>query len=374
MQPARDATIDIAKALAIILIVLGHVWRALEPAGLVEDPLLTQVDSVLYMSHLAVFAFLAGLFVASGMRRDGAWRYAAARSVTFLWLYTLWSTLQLGMKIALGSKVNDPVHPAELLRIWEPKEQFWFFGWITVMMLLAAAAKPWRSPRAAVLTLSLAGLGSAVVWGLNWRVLGGEGLALSVFFFLGVVLTGKRLLGWVQRARVGQAVLLVLLAGTVWLVLGATLLATPPTAYGGSRTVASIALGVLASGAGVLAIVAVALLLARMGSRTRWLARIGELSLVIFVAHVFFTASARIALSLLGVDALVAHVVLPTLCGVIGPLLVYAAAQRLGQEWLFEAPAWLRHRLGSAPRASSSAAPAAAPGAGAPRTRQDPSR
>lgn len=378
MQPARDATIDIAKALAIILIVLGHVWRALEPAGLVEDPLLTRVDSVLYMSHLAVFAFLAGLFVASGMRRDGAWRYAAARSVTFLWLYTLWSTLQLGMKIALGSAVNDPVHPAELLRIWEPKEQFWFFGWITLMMLLAAAAKPWRSPRAAVLTLSLAGLGSAVVWGLNWRVLGGEGLALSVFFFLGVVLTGRRLLGWVQRARVGQAVLLVLLAGTVWLFLGSTLLATPPTAYGGSRTVPSIALGVLASGAGVLTIVAVALLLARMGSRTRWLARIGELSLVIFVAHVFFTASARIALSLLGVDALVAHVVLPTLCGVIGPLLVYAAAQRLGQEWLFEAPAWLRHRLRSAPKASSSAAPAAAsaaaPAAGAPRTRQDPSR
>lgn len=365
MLPARDATIDIAKALAIILIVLGHVWRALEPAGLVQDPLLTQVDSVIYMSHLSVFAFLAGLFVASGMRRDGAWRYAWTRSVTFLWLYMLWSTLQLLMKIAVGSAVNDPVHPVELLRIWEPKEQFWFFGWITLMMLLAAAARPWRGHRATAATLVLAALGSAAVWGLNWSVLGGEGLALSVFFFLGVVLTGKRLLRWVQRVSVGAAAVIMVAAGTVWVFLGATLLATAPTAYGGSRTVFSVGLGFIASTAGVIAILAVALLMARRGHRTRWVARIGELSLVIFVAHIFFTASTRILLSMLGVEALTPHVVLPTLCGVLGPLVVYAVAQRLGQAWLFEAPGWLRRLTGTGSEASKSVAP---------RTLPDPSR
>nr|WP_274617541.1 acyltransferase [Nesterenkonia sp. AY15] len=366
VQPARDATIDIAKALAIILIVLGHVWRALEPAELVEDPLLTQVDSVIYMSHLSVFAFLAGLFVASGMRRDGAWHYARARSVTFLWLYMLWSTLQLLLKIGMGSAVNDPVHPVELLMIWEPKEQFWFFGWITVMMLLAAVAKPWRSQRAAVVTLGLAALGSAVVWGLNWRILGGEGLALTVFFFLGVVLTGKRLLSWVQRFGVGWAGGVVIGAGAVWVVLGYTLLATPPTAYGDIRTAPSVALGFIGSSAGVLAILAVALLLARMGHRARWLARIGELSLVIFVAHIFFTASTRIVLGMLGVEALAVHVALPTLGGVIGPLMIYAVAQRLGQDWLFEAPEWLRQLTGAVPSRSAGAARSEAGRPGAP--------
>lgn len=390
LQPARDATIDIAKALAIFLIVLGHVWRAFEPAGLVEDPLLTQVDSIIYMSHLSVFAFLAGLFVASGMRRDGAWLYARARTVTFLWLYTLWSTLQLVMKIGVGSVVNDPVHPVELLRIWEPREQFWFFGWITLMMLLAAAAKPWRSPRAAVVTLSLAALGSAAVWGLNWRILGGEGLALTVFFFLGVVLTGKRLLNEVRRVAVGWAGFIVVTAGSVTVVLGHTLLATPPTAYGGTRTASSVALGFVASASGVLAILAVALLLARMGTRTRWLARIGELSLVIFVAHIFFTASARILLTMLGVESVAAHLVLPTLGGVIGPLVIYAVAQRLGQDWLFEAPGWLRRLTGVEPAVEPGPAgavsnlrpgaePLVTPGPGAappevPRTRQGPSR
>lgn len=366
VPPARDATIDIAKALAIILIVLGHVWRAFEPAGLVQDPLLTEVDSVIYMSHLSVFAFLAGLFVASGMRRDGEWHYARSRSVTFLWLYFLWSTLQLLMKIGAGSAVNDPVDPVELLIIWEPKEQFWFFGWITVMMLLAAAAKPWRSQGAAVLTLSVAALGSAAVWGLNWRILGGEGLALTIFFFLGVVLTGRRLLRWVQRVHVGWAGVVVIGAGAVWVVLGYTLLATPPTAYGDIRTPASVGLGFIASTAGVLAILAVALLLARMGTRARWLARIGELSLVIFVAHVFFTASTRILLSMLGVEALTPHVVLPTLCGVIGPLVIYAVSQRLGQDWLFEAPEWLRQLTGAAPSRGAGAARSTADASAAP--------
>lgn len=340
--PVRESTIDIAKALAIILIVLGHVWRALEPAGLVEEPLLTQVDSVIYMSHLSVFAFLAGLFVAGGMRRDGPWRYARARTVMFLWLYTLWSTLQLLMKIGVGSAVNDPVQPVELLRIWEPKEQFWFFGWLALMMLLAAAAKPWRSRRAAGLTLGLTAAGSVAVWGLNWNILGGEGLGLTVFFFVGVVLTGRRLLHWVKQIRASWAILSLLVAGGVWLSLGATLLATPPTAYGEIRTVSSVGLGLIASSAGVIFILAVSLLLARTGSGVQWLARIGERSLVIFVAHVFFTASTRIGLSMVGIESVWIHVVVSTAAGVIGPLLVYAAAQRLGQHWVFEAPGWLQ--------------------------------
>lgn len=340
--PARDATLDIAKALAIILIVVGHVWRALEPAGLVQDPLLTQVDGVIYMAHLSVFAFTAGLFVAGGMRRDGPWHYARARTVTFLWLYTLWSTLQLLMKIAVGSVVNDPVSPVELLRIWEPKEQFWFFGWLTLMMLLAAAARPWISRRAAAVTLGAAAVGSLAVWGLNWNVLGGEGLALTVFFFAGVVLTGRRLLGWMQGLRVVPVLLVLVVGGAVWVVLGATLLGTPPTAYGSLRTVSSVALGVVGSSAGVVAVLAVSWLLARRSAGMRWLAWIGERSLVVFVAHVFFTASTRIALSAVGVDSLGVHVVVPTLAGVVGPLVLYVVALRLRQDWVFEAPRWLR--------------------------------
>ncbi|MFD5823223.1 acyltransferase family protein [Nesterenkonia xinjiangensis] len=345
--PVRDATLDIAKALAIILIVVGHVWRALEPAGLVQDPLLTRVDSVIYMSHLSVFAFVAGLFVAGGMRRDGPWYYARARTVTFLWLYTLWSTLQLLMKIAVGSAVNDPVSPVELLRIWEPKEQFWFFGWLVLMMLLTAATRPWRSRRAAAATWGLAGAGSLAVWGLNWNILGGEGLALTIFFFSGVVLTGRRLLGWMKGILVSHAVVVLLVAGAVWVVLGATLLGTPPTAYGNIRSVSSVTLGALGSLAGVVSILALSLLLARTGSTMQWLARIGQRSLVIFVAHVFFTAGTRIALSTMGIDALWIHVVGPTVIGVIGPLLIYAVAQRLRQDWVFEAPRWLRHLTGA---------------------------
>ncbi|WP_394254386.1 heparan-alpha-glucosaminide N-acetyltransferase domain-containing protein [Pseudoclavibacter helvolus] len=61
---SRDSSIDIAKGFAIVAIVFGHVWLGLEAAGLIQDlHTFNVVYDTVYMSHLSVFAFTAGLFV-----------------------------------------------------------------------------------------------------------------------------------------------------------------------------------------------------------------------------------------------------------------------------------------------------------------------
>jgi fucose 4-O-acetylase-like acetyltransferase len=61
----RDPTVDIAKGIAIIAIVLGQVLRGLSSAGILDAKTVQYqlVDRSLYMFHLSVFALLAGLFV-----------------------------------------------------------------------------------------------------------------------------------------------------------------------------------------------------------------------------------------------------------------------------------------------------------------------
>lgn len=156
----RDASLDIAKGIAIVAIVFGHVWRGLATIGLLDEhgALFIGVDTSVYMFHLSVFALVAGLFVQRGMRRDGPGRYAAIRDLGFLWVYLIWTLIIGASKLALSGTVNSQVSVGRILEIWRPLDQLWFFGWIAIMMLFVAVAQPWRStPRAVIVVLISAG-------------------------------------------------------------------------------------------------------------------------------------------------------------------------------------------------------------------------
>lgn len=86
----RDTTVDIARGLAIVLIVYGHVLVGLVLPGLVapDDPLRDTLP-VIYLFHLVVFAFTAGLFLAKGVDRRGVRPYLRTRLATLGWLYLL---------------------------------------------------------------------------------------------------------------------------------------------------------------------------------------------------------------------------------------------------------------------------------------------
>lgn len=143
-------------------------------------------------------------------------------------------------------------------------------------------------------------------------------------------------------------------AAAVMLALAWPALATPPTQDGGSRTALSVVLGIVASVAGVVAILALSGALAKVGPAASWLAFCGRRSMDIFVAHVIFLAGARVVLTRIGIDSIPAHVIVGTAAGVVGALLLGAIARRIRCGWLFDAPAWLTARLTAADRTAGS--------------------
>jgi peptidoglycan/LPS O-acetylase OafA/YrhL len=62
----------------------------------------------------------------------------------------------------------------------------------------------------------------------------------------------------------------------------------------------------------------------------RAVAFLGTISLAIYVMHTMFSAAVRIGLIVFGIDNLAVHFVLGVVAGVLGPLLVYVVARRLG--------------------------------------------
>jgi len=338
----RNSTLDIAKGIAIIAIVFGHVWRGLHSAGLLsgDEALYASLDRTIYMFHLTVFAFVAGLFLQRGMQRDGARKYAERRVLSFLWLYVLWTLISGVVKLATDSLVNSPTEVTTILQLWIPTAQYWFFGWITVMIIGVALLRPWQSTVRWYSTIAIsAALGVATWGGLGGSVFGTQGLALTPYLALGVLLGSKRTLKLLEASRV--PLVFVLTASIAIMVLLAwNELATPPTTspLGESRTVVSVLLGIGASTMGLVGVLTLSKLLSGVPAVDKCLAYCGARSMEIFVAHTIFQAGSRIILSQLGVDSIIVHGLIGTTAGVVFPLLLAWLAYRFRVNWVFHTP------------------------------------
>lgn len=345
MTPAaapRDFTLDVAKGLAIISVVFVHVWRGAEAAGLIADQVLfSAVDTAFCLWVLTLFAFVAGLFIERGMRRDGAGVYTRRRVGEFVWLYVVWSLLNNLSNLVGSQLANTPVTLEQSLSLWSPRAQMWYLGWMSVMLIGTAVARPWQSRRRMVLTLAVVTALSALCWGLNGPVLGTLGLGISIAFFVGVVVRSDRALALLNGVSLPVHLIVGLLALTVAFTVTALVPVTPPTHGGESRNALTVALALVVSALSSVAALQLCRLVAHTPLR-RPLAYLGRASMVVFLGHLLFTPTARIVLMHLGVTDLATQVVAGTVAGVGGPVLMSIAASRLGMPWLFAAPSFRR--------------------------------
>lgn len=331
----RDRSIDLAKGIAIIAIVLGHVLRGAAGADIVDGSgeFFDELDTALYAVHLPIFAFLSGIFVGRGVERSGRSAYLRSRLTLFAYLYVVWTVLQGAVKLATGSLANSPVTVRGLVEsLWLPDTQMWFLPFLAMVTLAAAVVAPWRDSTRAALSTVAAVVVSVAAWGVHGAVIGSQGLGLVAFFWTGVVLGPAGVAALRPRSTLSLAV-----GGSVFVTV--LVLSDPVTATSSHepRTAATVALGVVASVAGTVAILCLCQLLDPIRG-VGWLAFLGRRSLEIFLAHIIFTAATRIALEQAGVLSVAPHLVLGTLMGVAGPLALWWLGARVGVPWLFSAP------------------------------------
>ncbi|MCV7596030.1 hypothetical protein M3B39_011690, partial [Micrococcus luteus] len=140
---------------------------------------------------------------------------------------------------------------AEILAIWIPQEQYWFFGWIALMMILSALVQPWQSTGRAASSLMFVALGSLIMWGIGGAVLGTQGLGLAAFYWIALIVRGDRLLRMLQGITLPLATGVAVLSTCVMLAFAVFTGATTPTEGADGRSVGNVLLGVLASTSGV---------------------------------------------------------------------------------------------------------------------------
>lgn len=340
MSSDRDETIDVARAIAIVAIVLGHTLRGMAAAGLIDEhgAGFVTADRTLYLFHLSVFTLLAGVFVSRGADRDGVRGYVLRRDAQFLYLYLVWGLLQGLVKVATSSLVNVPKSMLDVFKIWVPEGQLWFLPFLVVLTTLVVPWTPWRSRPVAV-AVGVAGVAVSVAWwGLPGPWTAVKGFGLTAFFVAGTLVGADRFLRLTSSVSPTSAVVTLVGAFGIFATLIAAYAPTPPTTMGQARTPTSVALGIAASIAGTVAVLALSRLLALTGAAARALAFIGARSLEIFLAHIVFAAGTRIVLVRMGLHANPLVLMACVTAGVAGPLLLVRLARPLRLVWLFHAP------------------------------------
>lgn len=342
----RIGWVDNARGLGIVLVVAGHAL-----GGLIDSPLglgagaglFRQAFFAIYAFHMPLFFLLSGLLVAARVQRDAA-RFARSLGTGIAWPYFLWSTVQFSVIWALGSLVNRPAGtwlPTVLSLPWSTVSQFWFLYALFWMHLIALAMLPhggWRGAgRAGLVMLGIAFklavacvampvtvklVANNLVWYALGVWLGAAGMERLVAArsiaarAVALPLLAMAAVGWALHAGMAQDGTNFLVASSPQLANLAWRLPVVPAALCG--TVAMIALA--------------SLLAARGGV----LARLGQLTMPIFVLHVMFIAGTRIALVRTGLlTQPVALLAVLVIAGLAGPLLAERMLRPLGlQRWL----------------------------------------
>ena len=136
----RDLGLDVAKGIAIACVVIGHVIRGFQSAGLLEYNLFLQVlDNFMYGFHVQLF-FMISIYIA--YPKANSFLFQINRNSFLYYAYILWSLLSWVFGYAAGSAVNHRPELSQLYAIpYVPYAHFWFLLVLIITFIIAGVLR-----------------------------------------------------------------------------------------------------------------------------------------------------------------------------------------------------------------------------------------
>jgi fucose 4-O-acetylase-like acetyltransferase len=325
-QPERQAWVDTARGIGIILVVYGHALRGHVTSGAFDPVWHADVqDDVIYAFHMPLFFFLAGLFAQRSLAK-GAGHFLRDKALTLVYPYFLWSVVSIALGLAAANMVNTAIDAAAIADLWRtPVYQYWFlYALLICQIIMLVTLADWR-------ITALLCLLSAIFGGVSGLGIVTVAFAFYYCFGLGILVA--------PRATQLQATPAVL--GGWALALLSLLVAT----YFVDEALPIRLIIVARAVFGSAAVIALAMLVAPYA---RWLTVLGMASMSIYVLHTIFSAGLRMALHATGFENNLVALMLGTLIGLGAPLMIWWVARRYEALPWFGLGAQLRVRQGAA--------------------------
>ena len=330
----RIEWVDMAKGIGIVLVVFGHSLGGMVDSGMMNGAGWSAVsEHYIYIFHMPLFFFLAGLFVARSAHRTLR-EYLLNKASVIVYPYILWSLLEGATQVLASRFTNNHFYIIDLIKIiYQPIDQYWFL-YVIFLMYMAYWFLYHRGISNNTILLFAIMLCTLQAFKLNiatWDVFSSFSTFL-IYFALGAkaaeisFFSKLRMLSWISLAAL-TVLGYVLIAAAVAVNLSD--LPLLHTAFAMAGTIATITLAMLLSSSSA-------------SSSARIL---GIYSLEIYVAHTIFAAGAQILMhKALGYSGPLLHVIVGTAAGICFPILLAKWGPKVGLPYLFT---WSRSRTRS---------------------------
>lgn len=304
--------VDYAKGLGIILVVIGHVLRGINEAdmGLNENFFIVS-DFLIYSFHMPLFFFLSGVFVEKSVNKNFK-TTILKKANSLLYPYFLWSIIQGTIMLILSSFTNREMTIGILGKIvYDPIDQFWFvYTLFFIFITYFTLRRKLIINQLLILSFILFFLSFYV----DYWVLG------SIFYYLIFLILGVYHNKIITKSDHYYLTIIIL---SLFVLLNYIQLSFDLKYPINALFIIATALS------GILLTVKISKKI--VGIRLfSFLNYFGEMSMVIYLAHILGASGFRIVLSkFIGVENIYIHIIGGTLAGLLCPLLLYYVARKI---------------------------------------------
>lgn len=299
---------DTARGVGILLVVFGHIERGMTASGLANGSWWEQADFALYTFHMPLFMLLAGMNAARSSRPQADAERVRGKLLSILYPYFLWSLILGAVMVAMAGHSNTQLATDSLWKIgWSPIGPMWFL-YVLFLYSIAAIFLPFR----VLAAFAILAFPTGDLFGKDTVV--HQILHFALFYVLGmgtVQYLDELKAGWIMAVLSLAAV-----AAATWLAAWLHV-----KNYNLSFFLPAALLGSLA-----------VIALAKQVASAEWLARLGRLSMPVYIFHQFVGPMLRVALGtrLVPLIGSAVFAVVLTSLSVLLSLVSYVVLRKLG--------------------------------------------
>ncbi|ADW75176.1 acyltransferase 3 [Rahnella aceris] len=327
----REQWVDYAKGIGIILVVIGHVNRGLDSAGIsISEPFFKMFDSIIYTFHMPLFFFLSGLFFISSIQKNSKPDFIKKKIATIAYPYVIWSVIQGSIATLLSNFTNKKTDLISVLSFpYNPIGQFWFLYALFMIFIVACLI---YNKRNFITQLPIITTVSFLLYIYSLNI--GDLFHLNfitnniVFFFAGCVFSTLK---FDQIATKKNAMTLVISAFMFILVQYKF------------HFIDGMFYDRIGISTFVVAMVSIyfvyVLSLTLSAIKVDLLSKLGNDSMVIFLVHILCASGTRIILSkVFGINNWYLHMIAGTIAGLVIPIIFFELVKKLNLKFLLSYP------------------------------------
>lgn len=302
----------------IVLVVFGHSLRGLYESNLLPKEVFQSIDSRIYAFHMPVFFALSGFFYLRSIENKPFSKFLLVKFRRFIWPILIWTYLFLIIKYLAGENTNNPISASDIFVSPIPGIlHFWFLWAIFVINILfypiSSISKFKKELISFLIMLSIALQFFKFDFIQSKYLI--DALRYSPYFLLGAALFNFHFI-----------TLKYFQSSWVLITIFCTLLFLYP------EFIKHSFLNFFSSF--LLAISAILLFkkIDKINTELipKWLSYLGMISMPIYLTHTIFSAATREILKNLSFHDVYIHLILGTISGLIGPIIVYKLSVKTG--------------------------------------------